>query len=286
MSILLPLAAALVFTCDRPRHHDGDAIRCAGIEQSMRLHGIDAPEMPGACRPGRRCTPGDPYAARDHLRNLTQGRLVRCEELDVDSYGRPVVRCTADGDDISCAMVASGHAVERYGRLDCATPWSAGGGRDTAQAAPMLGRDPAPLPAPKPDDTAERAPEDPRPQDSLRPIVRDNRYFAPPGAQTIDTAMSFSWFTGGTWLVLVNLLGWTAMDTEKGRSFDVRRRGPSRYPSSLLLLLALAGGGPGMLAAQQVLGHRLDEQPFSLLLLLISGLEIGLVMGVVALAMT
>ncbi|ARR57249.1 hypothetical protein HY78_18630 [Rhizorhabdus wittichii DC-6] len=85
----------------------------------MRLYGIDAPEMPGACRPGRQCTPGDPYASRDHLASLTAGRSVRCEQVDADRYGRLVVRCTAGGADLSCQMVRDGFAVERYGRLRC-----------------------------------------------------------------------------------------------------------------------------------------------------------------------
>ena len=33
------------FACPAPRHHDGDAIRCRGGSKSMRLFGIDAPEM-------------------------------------------------------------------------------------------------------------------------------------------------------------------------------------------------------------------------------------------------
>lgn len=119
MSLLLPLAAAAVFACQAPTHHDGDAIRCAGQSRSMRLHAIDAPEMPGACAPGRRCTRGDPFAARNYLASLTRGRRVMCEEVDIDRFGRRVVRCTADGVDLGCAMVAAGHAVERYGRLDC-----------------------------------------------------------------------------------------------------------------------------------------------------------------------
>ncbi len=107
------------FACPAPSHHDGDAIRCGGAGHSMRLYAIDAPEMPGACRPGRQCTPGDPYAARDHLAALTAGRTVRCEQVDADRYGRAVVRCTADGVDLSCQMVRDGFAVERYGRLRC-----------------------------------------------------------------------------------------------------------------------------------------------------------------------
>ncbi|QYE35241.1 thermonuclease family protein [Polymorphobacter sp. PAMC 29334] len=85
----------------------------------MRLYAIDAPEMPGACRPGRRCTPGDPYASRDHLTALTTGKAVKCRQLDVDHYGRRVVQCFAASVDLSCRMVADGFAVERYGRLEC-----------------------------------------------------------------------------------------------------------------------------------------------------------------------
>lgn len=107
------------FACPVPYHHDGDAIRCGGAGRSMRLYGIDAPEMPGACHPGRQCTPGDPYASRDHLSSLTAGRSVQCEQVDTDRYGRAVVRCTADGVDLSCQMVSDGFAAERYGRLSC-----------------------------------------------------------------------------------------------------------------------------------------------------------------------
>ena len=63
-------AAAASFVCENPTHHDGDNVRCANVPGSMRLQGIDAPEMPGACRPNRDCTPGDPFAARDRLHRL------------------------------------------------------------------------------------------------------------------------------------------------------------------------------------------------------------------------
>jgi len=85
----------------------------------MRLYAIDAPEMPGACRAGRVCTPGDPFAARDHLEGLARGRVVTWRQVDSDRYGRRVVQAFADGEDLSCAMVADGFAVERYGRLSC-----------------------------------------------------------------------------------------------------------------------------------------------------------------------
>ena len=109
----------VLFPCSMPESHDGDAIRCGGKGRSMRLYAIDAPEMPGACRPGRQCTSGDPYASRDHLRALTAGKAVQCRQLDTDRYQRPVVQCFAGGVDLSCSMVQDGFAVERYGRLGC-----------------------------------------------------------------------------------------------------------------------------------------------------------------------
>ena len=118
-----------LFECRAPKHHDGDAVTCEG-QKSMRLDSIDAPEMPGACRAGRECTAGDPFAARDHLASLTRARDVQCRHVDADRrragfqetdhYGRRIARCFADGIDVSCRMVADGFAVERYGKLDCA----------------------------------------------------------------------------------------------------------------------------------------------------------------------
>lgn len=122
---LLVLTAAASFVCAAPTHHDGDAIHCDGMVRSLRLYGIDAPEMPGACRPGRVCTPGDPFAARNYLAGLTRGRRVVCTEMDVDHYGRSVARCTADGDDLAGAMIAAGHAVPRYGNPGCSAATAA-----------------------------------------------------------------------------------------------------------------------------------------------------------------
>jgi len=99
--------------------HDGDTLRCEGYRKSTRLYGIDSPEMPGACREGRSCVPGDPHASKAKLQQLIAGRAVRCQHIETDRYDRPVMRCWADQTDVSCAMVASGHAVERYGKLEC-----------------------------------------------------------------------------------------------------------------------------------------------------------------------
>lgn len=95
---------------------DGDTLDCAGVR--VRLAGIDAPEMPGHCREGRDCTPGDPYAARAALMDFARPGLV-CRGTETDRYGRTVARCEADGRDASCTLLAEGHAVRRYGAIGC-----------------------------------------------------------------------------------------------------------------------------------------------------------------------
>jgi endonuclease YncB( thermonuclease family) len=110
-------ATSGVISCFRPRVIDGDTFTCNSTR--IRLASIDAPEMPGHCRPGRSCTAGDPIASRDYLRSISSGQ-VTCRPIETDSYGRTVALCDASGVDLSCAMVASNHAVQRYGSLNCA----------------------------------------------------------------------------------------------------------------------------------------------------------------------
>jgi endonuclease YncB( thermonuclease family) len=110
-------ATGVVISCVTPYVIDGDTFTCNGT--TIRLAGIDAPEMPGHCRAGRSCTPGDPIASRDYLRSLSSG-VVTCRTTDTDSYGRTVALCEAGGKDLSCAMVAAGHAARRYRSLTCA----------------------------------------------------------------------------------------------------------------------------------------------------------------------
>jgi endonuclease YncB( thermonuclease family) len=112
-------SGADAFTCDEPQVTDGDTIRCGALR--VRLASIDAPEMPGHCRRGRTCVPGDPYASKAHLEALMARGVARCVQTDLDRYGRIVALCGVDGQDLSCAQVRSGHAVIRYGALSCAS---------------------------------------------------------------------------------------------------------------------------------------------------------------------
>lgn len=110
--------AAAMLTCTAPIAVDGDTLRCREIGL-VRLQAIDAPEMPGHCRRGRVCAPGDGAASKRGLAALVRGKRVTCVTTGHDSYGRLLARCEANGQDLSCSMVANGLAIERYGRLRC-----------------------------------------------------------------------------------------------------------------------------------------------------------------------
>ena len=97
------------FACAVQYVTDGDTFRCSDGTR-IRLSSIDTPEMPGSCRPGRDCAPGDPYAAKATLERLIIGRTVQCEPVGM-SYKRIAAWCSVGGVDLSCAMVRSGYAI-------------------------------------------------------------------------------------------------------------------------------------------------------------------------------
>ena len=122
----LSLAAALVVVpadpaearpCSRVRVIDGDTLVCGA--EHMRLQGIDAPEVPGHCRVGRVCAPGDPVASTANLRRMVARGGVECRGAARDTYGRTIGRCAAGGADLSCAQLAGGFAIPRYARIRC-----------------------------------------------------------------------------------------------------------------------------------------------------------------------
>lgn len=85
---------------------DGDTLRCGSIR--IRLVGVDAAELPGHCRQGRICAPGDPYGQRRALAHLAVGPLT-IVPLKIDKYQRMIARVrNANGSDLSCAMLAAG----------------------------------------------------------------------------------------------------------------------------------------------------------------------------------
>lgn len=94
---------------------DGDTITVrayvwlgTSVETSVRLAGIDTPELLGACRAEREKA----VAARDRLIALLQGRSLRLRDITYDKYGgRVVARIETDrGTDVSAALLAAGLA--------------------------------------------------------------------------------------------------------------------------------------------------------------------------------
>lgn len=89
---------------------DGDTVRC-GAER-IRLLGIDAPELRGHCRPGRRCAPGDGMASKASLAKAVAGRM-RIVRVGTDRYGRTLAMMSGGRGDLSCWQLARGQAVYR-----------------------------------------------------------------------------------------------------------------------------------------------------------------------------
>jgi micrococcal nuclease len=111
------LARSDEFICAQLRVVDGDTIRCG--EEQVRLAGIDAPEMPGHCRTGRDCTPGDPFRSKAILESLALDGDIRCTRQGIDSFKRILASCSNARVNLSCELVAQGAAVVRYGGYPC-----------------------------------------------------------------------------------------------------------------------------------------------------------------------
>lgn len=89
---------------------DGDTIRCG--DERIRLLAIDAPELPGHCRRGRKCAPGDPHASKDSLEAAMTGQLT-IDRVDEDHYGRTLARVAGANGDLSCWQLENGQAIYR-----------------------------------------------------------------------------------------------------------------------------------------------------------------------------
>ncbi|MEL1249078.1 thermonuclease family protein [Aurantiacibacter gilvus] len=88
---------------------DGDTLRCSGTR--VRLIGIDAPELPGHCRPGRDCVSGDPFSAAVALRELVASGNVQVVLTGGMSYDRYLGNVYVDGRNVACDLIDQGHAI-------------------------------------------------------------------------------------------------------------------------------------------------------------------------------
>lgn len=106
-ALLLAITAGLSTTVaaqyNEPQAIDGDTFRYNG--ETIRLLGIDTPEMPGHCRVGRGCAPGDPFAARLALQTLLERGKLTILRVKKDRYGRTVAAVRANRVDISCSLL-------------------------------------------------------------------------------------------------------------------------------------------------------------------------------------
>jgi endonuclease YncB( thermonuclease family) len=86
---------------------DGDTLEIRGTR--IRLHGIDAPESGQLCqRNGKDYRCGQQAAAA--LDDLVARRSIRCEDRDVDQYGRTVAECFVASLSLNIELVKRGWA--------------------------------------------------------------------------------------------------------------------------------------------------------------------------------
>lgn len=99
MSCLSIIAAGMI--CGSPIAVDGDTLRFG--RQYVRLWGVDAEELdePNGSR------------ARAILKDVVDGRHIKCTVVTIDNYGRSVGRCTVGSIDVNREVIARG------GALDC-----------------------------------------------------------------------------------------------------------------------------------------------------------------------
>jgi endonuclease YncB( thermonuclease family) len=134
--MLLTLAAAVVtagetFTCTPTHVYDGDGPVWCAEGPHVRIAGIAAREMDGACRDNQPCPAPSAVEARDALVGLfggprgsistghivVRGPAMTCISVGSAGGTRTAAWCTLpSGQDLSCAMVATG-TVLRWQRF-------------------------------------------------------------------------------------------------------------------------------------------------------------------------
>ncbi len=103
-----PTGSGIAEPAESCRVVDGDTLRC-GTER-VRLLGIDAPELPGHCRAGRACVPGDPIASARSLGEALSGPII-IDRIGSDRYGRTIALVRGAKGDLSCWQLSRGKAI-------------------------------------------------------------------------------------------------------------------------------------------------------------------------------
>lgn len=110
MLSLIALAAVAQALICTPIAVDGDTLRCG--RERIRLLAIDAPEMPGNCRRGRKCVSGDPFASRDSLAIALRPPFT-IRRVGFDHYGRTLAAVSGAHGDLSCWQLRARRARYR-----------------------------------------------------------------------------------------------------------------------------------------------------------------------------
>lgn len=114
LSVIGPGAVARADVTGAIRVIDGDTFDVGAVR--VHLFGIDAPESDQTCvtQQGANWDCGAWVTAEVATR--FDGRIARCEVLDVDRYGRSVARCRVEGVDVARQLVREGlaFAYRRY----------------------------------------------------------------------------------------------------------------------------------------------------------------------------
>lgn len=87
---------------------DGDTIAVGPLR--VRLHGIDAPESDQVCPKNQGGDWDCGQVATKRISDLTQGRIVSCDALDQDPYGRIIAVCYQGDVDLNALLVREGLA--------------------------------------------------------------------------------------------------------------------------------------------------------------------------------
>ena len=89
---------------------DGDSLRSGPLK--IRVHGIDAPERKQRCKTAAGKDWDCGFAATKAMQAIVRGSpKLRCSLVDVDRYGRLIMRCLAGDTDIGDAIVEQGLAM-------------------------------------------------------------------------------------------------------------------------------------------------------------------------------
>ena len=111
--------------------YDGDTITIASkmpwsdsplYRFSVRINGIDCPEIRGKSESEKRCA----VLAREHVDNMSNGKMVRLENVQLEKYGRILADVYVEDESIGRSLIEKRLAVNYDGgNKHCPEDWMA-----------------------------------------------------------------------------------------------------------------------------------------------------------------